>query len=260
MKSFTIVSRKDKASEEISQKMKQALEVKGWQADEKEPELCLVVGGDGTFLYAVQKYIDSIESVSFLAIHTGTLGFFSSYCATEIEECLEDIIEKEPVIKETPLIEVEVGGKTYYGLNEMRIENSFRTQIMDVYIGEELLETYRGTGLCISTQLGSTAYNRSVHGAVIHEGLNLLQLSEIAGIHHREFQSLGSPLIVSGTTVITIKSSDFKGALLGIDRECYLLDCEKEVQCQLSSRVIKMAQYKEKSYIKRLRGLFACAR
>lgn len=60
-----------------------------------------------------------------------------------------------------------------------RIENVIQTLDLEVMIDDEFFENYRGTGMCVCTQAGSTAYNRSLKGAVIDEGLNLLQLHEI---------------------------------------------------------------------------------
>ena len=35
----------------------------------------IVIGGDGTILRAIHRYLDKIESIRLLGIHTGTLGF-----------------------------------------------------------------------------------------------------------------------------------------------------------------------------------------
>ena len=43
----------------------------------------IFIGGDGTLLYAVQKYLDLLDDVNFVGIHTGTLGFFTDYTEEE---------------------------------------------------------------------------------------------------------------------------------------------------------------------------------
>ncbi len=52
---------------------------------------------------------------------------------------------------------------------------------------EELFERFRGDGLAISTPTGSTAYNKSVGGAVVHPSINAMQLAEIASLNNRVF-------------------------------------------------------------------------
>ncbi len=257
MKSFVIISRPDERSSELSKKIESHLENQGYHKEDKSPDLCVVVGGDGTFLRAVQQYIHNLETTAFLGIHTGTLGFFTSYCAEEVDQFIKDIQEKEMKVQEVDLLEVRLAGeeKIFYALNEIRVENSSRTQCMDIFLDQKKLETYHGTGLCIATQLGSTAYNRSVHGAIIYEGLSVLQLSEIAGIHHREYHSLGSPLVIPGAIEVKVTSDNFDGALLCTDSECISLSGEKQIYCKISDRKVKMAQYSENTYLERLQGL-----
>lgn len=57
--------------------------------------------------------------------------------------------------------------------------------VADVYIKEELFERFRGDGLAISTPTGSTAYNKSVGGAVVHPSINAMQLAEIASLNNQ---------------------------------------------------------------------------
>ena len=46
-------------------------------------------------------------------------------------------------------------------------------------------ERFRGDGLCVSTPTGSTAYNKSLGGAVVHPTLDVLQLTEVSSINNR---------------------------------------------------------------------------
>lgn len=48
-------------------------------------------------------------------------------------------------------------------------------------MGNSLRKT-TGSGICISTQNGSTAINRALSGAVVDSGLQVMQLSEIMPI------------------------------------------------------------------------------
>lgn len=257
MKTFTIVARPDEHSERVAAILKSKLEnILMW--NDEEPDLCFTVGGDGTFLFAVHRYEDKLDRVHFIGIHAGTLGFFTDYRNDEIEQCIQDVMNKEPKIVESQLLEISIDEMSdkVYALNEMRVENSRRTQLLDIFVNGEKLETYRGTGICVCTQIGSTAYNRSVHGAIIQEGLPVIQIAEIAGIHHREFQSLGSPIVLKEDSVVKLVAEDLSGALLCTDSDSRPLDGAHEVVCQLSKKSVKMARYREVSYIERLKSLF----
>ncbi len=255
---YAIVARIDDQSASISDQLSKRLLNEGYTLDDQNPHTVFVVGGDGTFLYAVHKYLDQLDDINFIGIHTGTLGFLNDYRMEELDELLNDFLNKEPEIDKCRLLEIKTDKREYpyYALNEMRIENAAKTQIMDVVIDNVFFETFRGTGLCLATQIGSTAYNRSLKGAVIQHGLPLLELSEIAGIHHREFQSLGNSIILKEEAKVEFISDNFKGAALCFDNNHVILnDCTK-ITCKNSDKKVKIARYRPYFYLTRLKNLF----
>ena len=70
---FAVVHRPDETSRQLKNELAAKLSEKGWAEDEKQPDLVFAIGGDGTFLYAVHEYLDQLESVKFVGIHSGTL-------------------------------------------------------------------------------------------------------------------------------------------------------------------------------------------
>lgn len=256
MKKFGIVAKKDENSILIEEKIKQALKKGNLVEDKMNPELVICIGGDGTFLHAIHKYMDRLDDCCFLAIHTGTLGFFTDYTADEVDACIFDILNKIPNKKSKRLLEIEYNNEKYYAVNEMRIENVIRTQLLDVFVDEELFETFRGTGMCVCTQSGSTAYNRSLKGAVIEEGLDLLQLNEITGIHHHKYHSLGVPYIMKEDRKIEFKSNDFNNAVLCYDHKHIPLDNFSSIRVKLSDKKIQIAEYRKINYLDRIKDLY----
>ncbi|MBF0846120.1 NAD(+)/NADH kinase, partial [Streptococcus danieliae] len=81
--------------------------MKGLGRDELSPNYVFVIGGDGTVLSAFRKYIEVINDVKFLSIHTGHLGFYTDYQAKDYENIFEDILTKEPKLESYPLLEVQ---------------------------------------------------------------------------------------------------------------------------------------------------------
>lgn len=259
MKKFSLIRKDDLISNNFERLLKLELEKNNFIYDEENPDIVIAIGGDGTFLRAVDRYIDQVEEVGFLAIHTGTLGFFSEYSVDEYELLVEDLINKTPTTFQKRLLEIDVYREKvekYYAVNEARVENIIHTQIMQVAINQQHFETFRGTGLCVSTQLGSTAYNRSLGGAVISNELELLQLTEITGIHHRLFRSLRVPMILGDDTKISFESSDFDQAFLGWDTHTVDLKGTSKIECYLSTRCIKFLRYRPNNYLAKLTHLF----
>lgn len=224
--------------------------------DEAHPELVIAVGGDGTILFAVHKYLDQLESVMFVGIHTGTLGFFTDYNRDEIYDLINDIQRKTPKVFPRSLLEVHSHGQVHYALNEMRLENNRHSQVIDVYVNDEHLETFRGNGLCISTPSGSTAYNKSIQGAVLDPSLRLMQLSEIAGINHNAYRSLGSSLILGADKYIRLKTVNYQYSVMCCDIEDFELYENEVIDVMLSNRVANFADYRQVSFLERLKKSF----
>lgn len=260
MKRFIVYSKDELHSQAICQNLTSRLIKLGWVEDAKTPELLISVGGDGTFLRAIHAYIDQLDAMHFVGVHAGTLGFFTDYDAHEIDDFIQDLSAQNFEAKTFPLMEVTVQDaqrqRIVYALNEMRVENVKRTQKLDVYIDDSMMETYRGTGFCISTQAGSTAYNRSLGGAILHEGLDLLQLTEITGIHHQAYRSLGSPLVVHHEAIVRLMSEDFSDAVLCYDHESLDLAAKSAITAQYSKRRIHVLSRRNNNYLKRLNSLF----
>ena len=66
-----------------------------------------------------------------------------------------------------------------YAVNEFRIENNLKPLIANVYVDGEPFEYFVGTGLTISSSVGSTAYNLTLGGAAVCCELESLQLTPI---------------------------------------------------------------------------------
>ncbi len=259
MRHFAIVQRKDEYSKNIADQIRRGLLQGGMMESSLTPDLVLAVGGDGTFLSAVHQYLDRLDQIQLIGVHTGTLGFMTDYCADEIDQLLDDVLYHTARIDAQKLLEIIVDAnpeKRYFAVNEMRIENPIKTQLMEITIDDVLFETFRGTGVCLSTQMGSTAYNRSIRGAVIQHGLPLLELSEIAGIHHREYQSLGSSIILAPKTRVRFDSESFEGATLCYDHCFVPLHSARQIECFNSEKAVRIARYRPYHYLSRLKNLF----
>ncbi|MBR5739272.1 MAG: hypothetical protein IKY02_04710, partial [Lachnospiraceae bacterium] len=102
----------------------------------------------------------------------------------------------------------------------------------------------------------STAYNRSLGGAILEKGLPLLELTEMAGLHHMHAHSLRAPFVMSDDTVILLQSDSYEKAILGADASVYELGGTKEVVIRKSpDKVLHILRGKKISYFDRLARL-----
>lgn len=257
MKKIALVSRNDEVSIKIAATIQNQLVAGGMTYSEDDPEIVCTIGGDGTFLSAIHKYMNRIDDVAFMGIHTGTLGFFADYTLKEMKQMIEAVLTAEPEIEEKRLLKIHLNSidKDCYAVNEMCIQ-SHRTQTIEVYLGDSHLETYHGSGLILSTQMGSTAYSRSLGGAVVAPGMDIMQLTEFAGIHHSRYHSLMNPLIISGEDTVRFVSDSFTEAMLCFDRYSTALPAKEELVCSLSDHALRLAHYKKVDWVPHLEQLF----
>lgn len=254
---YAFVTRDDELSKKTAIKIHQCLK-KYFIHDENNPDLVISIGGDGTILNAVHRYMN--KDCAFVGLHTGTLGFFTDYQLDELEIFIQDIIQNKYQVLERNLLEIKINQKdqsqTLYALNELRLDQGLRTQVISVYINNVLFEVFRGNGLCISTPSGSTGYNKSLGGAIIYPGIPLMQLTEVAGIHHNAYRSLGSSLILDESQTIKLISDQFQHASMGLDHLHLEFDDVTSIEVRISLKTVRFIQYKEMSFIQRVRRAF----
>ncbi len=257
MKQYALVIKQDQLSHQIASKIKTQLDAI-MEYDQENPDLVISVGGDGTMLLSVHQYLS--KDVNFLGVHTGTLGFFTDFRKDEITKLVEAIKNDCYHLLPRNLLEVKVKHEkkedVYFALNEMRIDYGYTTQVIDVYINDELLEVFRGNGLCVSTPAGSTAYNKSIGGAVIYPGTPLMQLTEVAGIQHNAYRSLGSSLVLDASNMIKLIGHNFKQVYLGIDHLSYQIKDVDSIEIKIAKKTINFIEYEEKSFVQRIRRAF----
>jgi len=197
--SFSIYTKGSQESDDYGKKLSSLLTEKGYKANDSRPDLVFVIGGDGTVLRAFKKYKSQIATCKFLVIHDGTLGYFADFEKENLENLCEQLQNNELREISRLLVEMQIRSKqnkttTITALNEVRIESVESALITDVAITDIYLETFRGNGFCICTTSGSTAYNKSLGGAIIQNSIDVFELTEIASINHNKYHCLNSSL------------------------------------------------------------------
>ncbi len=223
------------------------------------PEYVFTFGGDGTFLEAIQQY--GFKPM-YVPVNMGNLGFYTSWVPTELSELLLDLTDTEELALSTIKIEYEHNDKeeVYYALNEATIVNPIKTQILNINIDGYDFEKFRGTGICISTPTGSTAYNKSLGGSVVQSDLNLLQVTKIAPINNRVYRSLENSFILGSNSVVTVSATreEFKHSTLTMDRKVVRLDdiTSNGISMGISERKVRILVKNKNLFWSRVRKAF----
>lgn len=222
--------------------------------DEANPDIVITVGGDGTIIRAVNKYINIVDKVIFFGVKTGHLGFYTNFTKDSIKDLIDIINNNKFEIETHSLLEWETNKYKGLAINEITIINPTSTQIVDVFIDNEKFETVRGTGLCISTPNGSTAFNKSLDGPVVDHSLECIILNEIASINSNAYRSLNSPLVLSTNHKLELKFSNAN--FLTSDHLKFELDGVDYVKCILSKKKVKFGKMYNTLFIDRIKKAF----
>ncbi len=250
---YTTITRDKDKSLEIINYIKSKLNIK---EDDTNPDYVIAVGGDGTIINAVHKYPSSI----IFGIHTGHLGFYANYEEKDVDTLINDINNNEfkTVSLGVVCASFKNNGKdvTDYALNEVTLVSPLRTLILNVSIDNEFLERYRGTGICVSTPMGSTAYNKSLHGSVIDDRLEVMQLTEMASINSMSYRTLSSSILLSKDRTISLTDISKGKKFITIDNIFYEVDEIEKLDIKFESNKIKMAYHNKNSFIERITRTF----
>ena len=220
--------------------------------DEANPEILIPIGGDGTFLEVIHKYSDKLDNIVVIPFMTGHVGFYIDYFPEDAEK-INEIIADSANIKKLPMLEAIVEGKTYYALNEFSLGQFAHASAYDIYMNEEFLESYYGSGILFSTTYGSSAYNRSVGGPLVDTDLNAFVMSKIAPITSRQYTSIAAPMVFKDDKVIILKYKNRRQQTLTADNRIVTFDALDQVVIRKSKKTVQLHTKDKFGYLQRIR-------
>ncbi|QLE64515.1 NAD kinase [Furfurilactobacillus rossiae] len=230
--------------------------------DDQHPDVVVSVGGDGTLLSAFHHYRAELAKIRFVGLHTGHLGFYTDWRDYETDQLVNSLAHDNGESVSYPLLDINITykGETaphqFLALNEATVKKAAKTLVCDVYIKDQLLERFRGDGLCFSTPTGSTGYNKSLGGAVIHPGIEAIQMAEIASINNRVFRTLGASFIIGKDEWVTLRSEDADNFAISCDQFLTPERLVKEITFKVSQQRIYFAEYRHTAFWQRVRESF----
>lgn len=248
------------SSQKITQALILGLRKRHVVIDNENPDIVVSVGGDGTLLGAFQHYVDQIEHIRFVGLHTGHLGFYTDWLTSGLDELIDSLAKDNGQKVTYPLLEMTVvydSGEHYkfLALNEVAIKQPIGTLVADIYLGDQLFERFRGDGIAVATPTGSTAYNKANGGAVLHPNIPAIQMSEIASINNRVFRTLGSPLVVpEGQEIIMKPKSDH--FLVMYDQSDIKVKNITELRFRVADKKVHFAAYRHVDFWQRVHRAF----
>ena len=172
----------------------------------EDSELIIVIGGDGSMLDAARRAAKC--SIPVLGINMGRVGYMTEIEMDELD-LLDNIFSGNFTLDERAMLKVSIvsdKGQVRFSanaLNEAVIANGVAARIIDVelYDGDELVNTYRADGLVVATPTGSTAYSLSAGGPIVSPDLACFCVTPIC-----PHSLLARPLVFPDEAEIKIKN------------------------------------------------------
>jgi len=227
-------------------------------ADIQSVDLVIVLGGDGTYLYAVQHI--SNYAIPVLGINTGSLGFLTMHRQELIDHCLESVIHGKMVVEERTLIDIQIIEQDhcigqYIALNDMVIERGSLSQLIGISVAIENQNIYfiKADGLIVSSPTGSTAYNLAAGGPILHPHVNAMSVTPICS-----HSLTNRPVIVPDSCKISFQiNNKNQKAFLTIDgRQTADILKKHKIIVQKSHKVHKILRDKNYNYFLLLKDKF----
>lgn len=169
-------------------------------------DLVVVVGGDGTLLGEGRRFAG--RQLPVLGVNVGKLGFLAEFDLDAVREQAESLFGRGTLrTREVGMMRAQIrthaSGLEHVGvaMNEAVVTAGppYRVIELGIRINGSPGPVVRGDGIIVSTAVGSTAYNVSAGGPIVHPMVDATVITPIAA-HSLAFR----PIAVPGTSSIEI--------------------------------------------------------
>jgi NAD+ kinase len=206
------------ASVRIEQATADAIGVPGVPVEAlADSDLVVSIGGDGTFLYAAR----GVDGAPVMGVNLGEVGFLNAVPPDDavgtVREAVERIRETgAPRVRELPQVRAAGDGLSLPpAVNEVAVMGPRRGRGggvgIEVRVDGSLYGGTHADGVLVATPTGSTAYNLSEGGPLVHPDVGALLVTEMCGMDPMP------PLAVPPDAELTVRVDDAPSAAVVAD-------------------------------------------
>lgn len=219
------------------------------QVDENY-EYLFVIGGDGTLLQQLKSCYNL--DIKVVHIKCGTNTFLGNEYSEDIASFS---VSNKHLFNTFKLLKIKYKNQIKYAINEFYLQGELFLS-SKIFIDENLLQTFRGFALLISTQIGSTALNKSIGAPIIFPSVNGWILNFLFSQNNLSTSSISNPIILSKNNSIKLKD-------ISVPTNIYI-DNEKfsetfpidEISISLIDSFAKIFSMDDASYLKKMKFFF----
>src|SRR5438067_3157267 len=217
-------------------------------------DIAVVLGGDGTMLRALQRFLAT--DVPVIGVNFGRVGFLASIQPNELESGLARVFSGDYRVVELATLEVEAHGTRGAAVNDVVVLSGIKGRMVELAwaLGGEDLGVQPCDGMICATPSGSTAYNLSNGGPVLVRGLDAMAVTFIAphSLHAR-------PMVVPRGLELVIRheSPDVPVAVIADGHPFAEVAGDAPIAVRLGDRKSLLATLPEATFFRRYRETFA---
>jgi NAD+ kinase len=217
-------------------------------------DLILLLGGDGTLLGMADRVAQAELQIPILGVNFGGLGFLTEITYPELFPSLEAALAGTAQIDERMMLRGSVRRgaavvATRSVLNDVAVTGGSLSRLVEfhVRVGGEFVASFHADGIIIATPTGSTAYNLSAGGPIVHPAVDALVLNPIA-----PHTLTNRPVVIpAGDTVIV------QAKVRGVDAEAFVtfdgqegerLEAGDNVLVERAPRPVRLIRASTRSY------------
>jgi NAD+ kinase len=219
----------------------------------RQVDLCVVLGGDGSILYALRHFART--GVPVFGVNFGTVGFLAAVERDRAGEGLRRAFAGETEAIVLPGLEVEVDGVSRAALNDVSFIRRPHDRVAELsykIAGEEVGHV-RCDGLVAATPVGSTGYNLANNGPILAWGVEGYVVSYVAP-HSLTARAL---VVAPGDVLHVGNASGREPVDLSVDGEQVgVLSSGSEVELRFAGGIGCLAQLPGTSFYQRIREKF----
>jgi len=188
----------------------------------------LAVGGDGTLIAQVRRILH--HGVPLIGLNSGRLGFLAEFDVASLEAHAEQIFGPTPLVCHRMVLDVQVlradGSLVHSGIavNDAVVSAGIPFRMIELRVdfgqdtGQDTGPDIAGDGVIVASPIGSTAYNVSAGGPIVHPDVEALIVTPICA-HSLAFRPIVLP---SHIEVIVHVERANEGTNLAIDGQIHV--------------------------------------
>lgn len=217
-------------------------------------DLVFVLGGDGTMLRALQRFLDT--GVPVMGVNFGRVGFLTTLAEEELGARLGEVLEGRFETVSLPTIDLVHQGRRHTAVNDVLVTSAThgRMAVLDWAVNGIDMGERGCDGIVVATAVGSTGYNLSAGGPIMGWGVDAMVLTFVAP-HALDAR----PLVLShGHRIkVTSRSSGFASRVVVDGHVVGSLEEDGEVEIRLGLSTAVLAMLADRPFLSRYRTTFA---